>query len=258
MAIFNCPECGGIVSDKAKACPHCGYPISNEHIEDNFPVFENPDDYTLDDIEVGCGVSFGNYYKDTSGELEPIWWTILKIFDNHMLLVTEDLIDAQEWTHMGWNGKDVDREDEKWESSSIREWLNDDFLNLAFSKAEQTVIEFADTDMGKPTTLAKNSTNVSDKVFLLSLADVKELLKDEDERIASCTAYTKELYPDWDYCSWATRTIIPSESWGMGPCAVGLGGTVFDDSGNDAWSTALIRPAIILDINKFLHRKGEK
>ena len=30
MAIIKCPECGNMVSDKAKACVHCGCPISNE------------------------------------------------------------------------------------------------------------------------------------------------------------------------------------------------------------------------------------
>ena len=29
MALMNCPECGGQVSDKAHACPHCGYPIQD-------------------------------------------------------------------------------------------------------------------------------------------------------------------------------------------------------------------------------------
>lgn len=28
MALMNCPECGGQVSDKATACPHCGAPIT--------------------------------------------------------------------------------------------------------------------------------------------------------------------------------------------------------------------------------------
>lgn len=28
MALIQCPECEGKVSDKASACPHCGYPIS--------------------------------------------------------------------------------------------------------------------------------------------------------------------------------------------------------------------------------------
>jgi hypothetical protein len=27
MALFSCPECGKSVSDKARACPNCGFPI---------------------------------------------------------------------------------------------------------------------------------------------------------------------------------------------------------------------------------------
>lgn len=29
MALIECPECGGQVSDRAPACPHCGVPIAN-------------------------------------------------------------------------------------------------------------------------------------------------------------------------------------------------------------------------------------
>ena len=29
MAIIECPECEGMVSDKADACPHCGYPVGS-------------------------------------------------------------------------------------------------------------------------------------------------------------------------------------------------------------------------------------
>lgn len=28
MALINCPECGGKISDKAPACIHCGFPLS--------------------------------------------------------------------------------------------------------------------------------------------------------------------------------------------------------------------------------------
>ena len=28
MALITCPECGKEVSDKATACPNCGYPIN--------------------------------------------------------------------------------------------------------------------------------------------------------------------------------------------------------------------------------------
>ena len=33
MALIKCPECGKEVSDKAKVCIHCGYPLTVENIE---------------------------------------------------------------------------------------------------------------------------------------------------------------------------------------------------------------------------------
>ena len=30
MALISCPECGKEISDKVKACPHCGYPLAEE------------------------------------------------------------------------------------------------------------------------------------------------------------------------------------------------------------------------------------
>lgn len=30
MALITCPECSGQVSDKATACPHCGYPLGEQ------------------------------------------------------------------------------------------------------------------------------------------------------------------------------------------------------------------------------------
>ena len=33
MALINCPECNGTVSDFASSCPHCGYPINRTRLE---------------------------------------------------------------------------------------------------------------------------------------------------------------------------------------------------------------------------------
>lgn len=30
MALINCPDCGQSVSDLARACPHCGYPVAEK------------------------------------------------------------------------------------------------------------------------------------------------------------------------------------------------------------------------------------
>ena len=35
MALINCPECNNQVSDKAKSCPHCGFPISDIQTKQN-------------------------------------------------------------------------------------------------------------------------------------------------------------------------------------------------------------------------------
>ncbi len=33
MALIACPECTGRVSDRAEACPHCGYPVRDEGVD---------------------------------------------------------------------------------------------------------------------------------------------------------------------------------------------------------------------------------
>ena len=33
MALIKCPECGKAVSDKAEACPNCGFPVASSHPE---------------------------------------------------------------------------------------------------------------------------------------------------------------------------------------------------------------------------------
>ena len=36
MALITCPECHGQVSDKAAACPHCGYPLGTEFPQEKY------------------------------------------------------------------------------------------------------------------------------------------------------------------------------------------------------------------------------
>lgn len=34
MALVVCPECGKEISNMAKACPSCGYPVSSDSVEE--------------------------------------------------------------------------------------------------------------------------------------------------------------------------------------------------------------------------------
>ena len=38
MALVKCPECGRVVSDRAKVCIHCGYPLQDEKQEQLYIV----------------------------------------------------------------------------------------------------------------------------------------------------------------------------------------------------------------------------
>ena len=55
MALINCPECGKEISDKAKCCIHCGYPLDEFHTtkEENISTQAKDNKYVqlLDDLE---------------------------------------------------------------------------------------------------------------------------------------------------------------------------------------------------------------
>lgn len=60
MALVVCPECEKLISDRAKACPHCGFPME-EHMKSND---ENKTPKTVDDIEnLVCPKCGAQYYK---------------------------------------------------------------------------------------------------------------------------------------------------------------------------------------------------
>ena len=75
MALVKCPECGKGISNKAKACPNCGYPLETEesiisivperetNIEYNCPYCNaavNENDEYCDD----CGMRITPYIED--------------------------------------------------------------------------------------------------------------------------------------------------------------------------------------------------
>jgi len=51
MALMNCYECGGKMSDKAGACPHCGAPPIEEITEDIIPISEETEIAKPNEIE---------------------------------------------------------------------------------------------------------------------------------------------------------------------------------------------------------------
>lgn len=125
---------------------------------------------------VGSYVTFGSYEQDndTGNGKEPIEWMVLD-YDaaNHrVLLLSRYGLDEQPYN--------TEKVDITWEKSTLRTWLNGEFMNQAFSKTEQGAILTTAVDNSKSQCYSGWSTsggnNTQDKIFLLSYAEANKYL----------------------------------------------------------------------------------
>ena len=147
-------------------------------------------------------IEFGHYLQeDTNGDgkvdendtKQPIKWQILSKDGDDLFLLADKALDCKlyndEYTAVTW------------ETCTLRTWLNDDFLNTAFSEAEQngiTTTTVVNADNPHHTTNGGNNTQ--DKIFLLSLDEVANTpygFRSDREywdqaRICEVTAYAKQ------------------------------------------------------------------
>lgn len=85
-------------------------------------------------IFAGTSFNFGQYPYEATGEIKPIQWTVWALSPRQKIaiLISKNIIDAKPF-HSEFKGV-------SWNESYLFHWLNDEFLNNAFSAAEQTVI----------------------------------------------------------------------------------------------------------------------
>ncbi len=187
------------------------------------------------EYKVGETIEFGNYPQDKDGTEKPIKWIVMKNEGNQVLLLSKYVLDAKPYNE--------ELEDVTWETSDIRQWLNNEFYTTAFNKTEKAKIQ---------TSLIKNEYNdTEDKVFLLSEKEAETLFSNDDERIANPTGYAEKsgvyvnekkvavwwLRSPGDYSGSAAEVGYGGWVYGYGKC----GGSV-DDSGDG------VRPALHLNL----------
>lgn len=108
---------------------------SDSNSDDNADSSDTTDSGARDDIlpyEQDGYIIFGVYEQDgdlTNGP-EPIEWEVLGTDSNGTLLVSRYILDCQPYN--------TEYVDVTWETCSLRAWLNDDFLNTAFTPFEQS------------------------------------------------------------------------------------------------------------------------
>ncbi|UHA76287.1 hypothetical protein KIK04_23485 [Paenibacillus sp. 481] len=108
-------------------------------------------------------ITFGTYPQLADGaDRTPIKWRVLQRSGSELFLLSEYILDCKRYY-----GEYVDI---TWRDSDLRKWLNDEFYHAAFNDSEQSLIKTTRcTDNGE------DSTDTEDKVFLLSVSEVKEL-----------------------------------------------------------------------------------
>ena len=152
----------------------------------------------------GDTVTFGSYEQDNDPEngTEPIEWIVLAREDDRILVVSEYALDAQIYN--------TDYTDIRWETCYIRRWLNDTFLTAAFREEElgriPAVTVVPDTvpgDDGPP------ERATEDRVFLLSISQIREYFDSESARACRGTeyCYAQRAYRAYSgYCWWWVRS----------------------------------------------------
>ena len=122
-------------------------------------------------FQPGKYVTFGRYPQTEAGnDQTPIEWLVLEVRGNKALLLSRYGLDAKPYN--------TEKTDATWERCTLRGWLNQEFLNKAFSSTEQKAILTTNVDNSRSQGYSEWSTsggnNTQDKIFLLSYAEAHQ------------------------------------------------------------------------------------
>ena len=82
---------------------------------------------------IGAEIYYGSYMNHKNGKKEPIKWRILDREEGKILVISTNILDAVKYNK---EYKDV-----TWDDSSLKMWLNNEFLTNAFSESEKNNID---------------------------------------------------------------------------------------------------------------------
>lgn len=135
-------------------------------------------------LEVGDIYTFGKCEQDnnTLNGKEKIEWIVLEKKNGKILVISKYALDC-----MPYN---TDDSSVTWETCSLRAWLNNEFINNAFTGEQQSMIQtikVANYDNSRYNTDGGNNTK--DKVFILSIDEVNKYFASDEARKCAPTAY---------------------------------------------------------------------
>ena len=198
----------------------------------------------LKDAKSGDKINFGRYPITKDGITQLISWRVLTNEGGRLLLISTHGIDCKQY-----HKKCVSV---TWEQCKLRSWLNEEFLNTAFNREEQSIILRANVSADKnPTYYSDPGKATQDQVFLLSISEVNRYFKSDEDRKCMPTEYAVSngcfVASVNKTCWWWLR------SPGITSCRaarVGTGGSVGDFVGfNVDYDDGAVRPALWINLD---------
>lgn len=199
--------------------------------------------YDFSGMEVGSLVSFGKYEQDNdpANGMEPIEWRVLAIEDGRALLVSEKALDSKPYN--------TKMTAVLWEKSSLRAWLNSDFLASAFTEEEQgAILNTAVDNTNNAGFRIGGGPDTNDQVFLLSIEEAETYLVGEVARRLLPTDYAlaRKAFESNGRTAWWLRSPGASKVYAAYVSPIGqvsIGG-VFVNTDNRA-----VRPALYINLD---------
>lgn len=201
-------------------------------------------------LNVGDTLVFGTYEQDndTTNGKEDIEWLVLTKENNKILVVSDKALDCKPYNQS--------RDYVTWETCSLRNWLNNDFINAAFTAEERAMIPTVTVSADMNPEYNTNPGNATkDRVFLLSIVETEKYFTSDEARKCVPTeyaisngAYTSDSYTKGGKvtCWWWLRSPGGNRNRAA---YVDLDGSVFRNGYFVSYDDGSVRPALWISID---------
>ena len=198
--------------------------------------------------EIGSEIAFGHYEQDedlTNGQ-EPIEWIVLDVDEENQkaFLLSKYCLE----TRVVY----PERVPMYWGASTLREWMNGEFLNAAFTAEEQEKILTTTVTNENPHGMKGAGADTEDKLYLLSHEEILHYFPEQSSRMAYATEHATAqgctIGETTGACRWWLR---PPGARKMDMWGVRVDGRLTAYGMQDVdWPTNTVRPVFWMDYSK--------
>ena len=215
---------------------------ANKYLKEAY-IKSNMDRAGFVNVKVGDIITFGNYWqgKDKSAGKQPVEWHVLDVKNGKALVISKYcLINHrynEEYTYVTW------------ETCTLRKWLNDTFIKDIFSAEEMKAVTLSDVSADKnPNYYTNQGNDTKDKLFLLSIKEVKQYLVSNEKILCKPTEYAVNNGTDENKRGHGIWWLRSAGTYSNDAAIVNYYGCVYCDGRNVNDYSGSVRPAFWLNL----------